>query len=261
MARIRNGILGGYRGKLGNTIGQVYRGVEVVRTLPQSVYNPQTLEQQEHRKIFSELARILSGAVNCMQFSRLSREFQYNAYNEVFRSNWRNAVTNNEIDYQKLNFGTFWGAPLDNFTIDVFEGIGDFEKYYVADLAWFGCDNGVDAFEDDQIMIVCVVQPVNGFSYVCFSQFLQATRGKTDDKEGVQIPIIEKNRLAGGDIVQVYNGTSGRGFPRGKRNPKEVVNIPARYPQPNPPGYGASQQSTAPSGFNTLAWCYSYAVQ
>lgn len=261
MARIRNGILGGYRGKLGNTIGQVYRGIEVVRSLPQLVTNPQTTEQVAHRQTFSELARILSGAVNCLQFSRLSREFQYNAFNEVFRSNWRQAVSNNTIDFQKLNFGSFWGAPLDDLEVEIVSGAGDYEKYLLVELSWEGYNNDIDAFADDQVMLVCVAKPLNGTPFVFYSEFLEDTRGQTGGKTGASYPVIDKGVLSSGDIVHVYCGINGNNKPRGKGNPKEVINIPARYPAPAPPGYGANQQGTAPSGCNTLAWCYSYELQ
>ena len=62
MARIRDGLFGGFSGKLGNIVGVFRNGSYHLRTVPARVSNPKTPEQQANRTAFgmrSTLARRL----------------------------------------------------------------------------------------------------------------------------------------------------------------------------------------------------------
>lgn len=52
MGTINQGILGGFRGKVGNVVGFFWKGQAVMRSLAGSVANPQTLAQRVHRAHF-----------------------------------------------------------------------------------------------------------------------------------------------------------------------------------------------------------------
>ena len=54
MARIKQGILGGFSGKIGNIVGSSWKGIAVMKTLPLSVSNPRTAKQVTQRGYFSE---------------------------------------------------------------------------------------------------------------------------------------------------------------------------------------------------------------
>lgn len=54
MARIKQGILGGFSGKIGNIVGSSWKGIAVMKTLPLSVSNPRTAKQVAQRGYFSE---------------------------------------------------------------------------------------------------------------------------------------------------------------------------------------------------------------
>jgi len=53
MGKLKKGILGGFSGKVGNLIGQNWKGIDVLRTMPESVANPKTSAQMEQRNKFS----------------------------------------------------------------------------------------------------------------------------------------------------------------------------------------------------------------
>lgn len=62
MAKLVGGPLGSYRGKAGGTIGTSWKGIPVVKAMPLSVANPDTVLQQAQRGKFSqcvEVARLL----------------------------------------------------------------------------------------------------------------------------------------------------------------------------------------------------------
>lgn len=258
MARIRNGILGGYRGKLGNTIGQVYRGVEVVRALPQSVDNPNTPAQQEHRTAFADLARLLSGANNCIQYSVLQRRYQYNGFNAVLHDNFSRVVIKDTINLSALTFGTYYGRPLDNLEVYFKEGQDESANYWGAEMLWDGYDNGINATKDDQIMIVCVVVPKTGKPFVAFSQFIDVKRGGTGTKNTCFVPLVDILRAHNFGEAYVFNGVvysrpiEHERHPGRPKNPREVINIPATYPAPSPLGIGLNPQSNVPSYCNTM---------
>lgn len=54
MAKIDEGCVGGFRGKLGPVVGYQWRGQWCVRSLPGRVHNPRTEEQQRHRMMFKQ---------------------------------------------------------------------------------------------------------------------------------------------------------------------------------------------------------------
>lgn len=58
MARLDQGLLGGYSGKLGTTVGATWKGINVVRTYQPNVANPNTQLQRDHRSKFKEIAQI-----------------------------------------------------------------------------------------------------------------------------------------------------------------------------------------------------------
>lgn len=60
MAKIPNGILGGVSGKIGGVIGSSWKGINVVKTRPLSVANPNTVPQQTQRKKFTGVTKFAS---------------------------------------------------------------------------------------------------------------------------------------------------------------------------------------------------------
>ena len=53
MGKIKQGILGGFSGKVGNVIGTSWKGISVVKVMPQSVANPKTTPQEAQRTLLS----------------------------------------------------------------------------------------------------------------------------------------------------------------------------------------------------------------
>ena len=55
MGKIKQGILGGFKGKVGTVIGASWNGIAYMRGLPQSVRNPKTAAQEAQRTFFREV--------------------------------------------------------------------------------------------------------------------------------------------------------------------------------------------------------------
>ena len=60
MGKIKQGILGGFRGKVGTVIGASWNGISYMRGLAQSVKNPKTAAQTTQRSFFKEVLDIAS---------------------------------------------------------------------------------------------------------------------------------------------------------------------------------------------------------
>ena len=55
MGKIKQGILGGFKGKVGTVIGSSWNGIAYIRGLAQSVKNPKTAAQLQQRAYFKDL--------------------------------------------------------------------------------------------------------------------------------------------------------------------------------------------------------------
>ena len=60
MGKIKQGILGGFKGKVGTVIGSSWNGIAYMKGLPQSVKNPRTDAQVQQRNFFKELQGLVS---------------------------------------------------------------------------------------------------------------------------------------------------------------------------------------------------------
>lgn len=64
MAIIKRGILGGFSNKIGNVVGTSWKGISVMRSLPQSVHNPRTGLQIRQRQKFATVSAIGSSILD-----------------------------------------------------------------------------------------------------------------------------------------------------------------------------------------------------
>lgn len=100
MAKIKNGILGGISGTVGNVVGGRWRGIDYIRSKPSSVKNPKTEAQMAQRMRFSMV----------MNFLRKSRPFitigfrnggqGQTAMNRAMSLNVREAITGTYPDLE-----------------------------------------------------------------------------------------------------------------------------------------------------------------
>lgn len=60
MSKFKNGILGGFSGKVGNVVGATWKGLNVMKVIPASVSNPRTPGQMAVRSRFAMMGHFLS---------------------------------------------------------------------------------------------------------------------------------------------------------------------------------------------------------
>ena len=71
MGKIKQGILGGFKGKVGTVIGASWNGIAYMRGLAQSVKNPKTAGQTTQRGFFKDILDIVG------QFSKEQLAFLF----------------------------------------------------------------------------------------------------------------------------------------------------------------------------------------
>lgn len=111
MGIIKRGILGGFRKKVANVVGSSWKGIAVIKSLPLSVANPNTIAQQFVRSKFRLCSRfassILSSTIKPL-WDRYAQ--QMSGYNMFVRRNIDVFNAINIIDPQDLKISEgIWG--------------------------------------------------------------------------------------------------------------------------------------------------------
>lgn len=103
MGKIKQGILGGFSGKVGNVIGTSWKGISVVKVMPQSVANPRTTAQVTQRNsltlVVSFATQILAGFIKPL-WDRFAQGMS--GYNDFISSNIQFFSDPAAIDYSSL---------------------------------------------------------------------------------------------------------------------------------------------------------------
>lgn len=107
MAKIKNGFLDRFEGKLGPAVGYQWKGRACVRSLQPFPHNPQTPAQQRHRSCFRTLSRLASDMLPVVRigFRGPAREGQTSEYNCFMRTNNQCVCMVNDevqVDYAAL---------------------------------------------------------------------------------------------------------------------------------------------------------------
>ena len=93
MAIIKRGILGGFSNKIGNVVGTSWKGISVMRSLPQSVHNPKTEAQVEQRTNFAVASKLgsqlLDAVIKPFWDKRAIRMSGYNLWLQKNLDHWR----------------------------------------------------------------------------------------------------------------------------------------------------------------------------
>ena len=112
MAIIKRGILGGFSNKIGNVVGTSWKGISVMRSLPQSVHNPKTPAQEEQRTNFAVASKLgsqlLDAVIKPFWDKRAIRMSGYNLWVQTNLDFWRKNATSYN-DYVRI----VEGAPIE----------------------------------------------------------------------------------------------------------------------------------------------------
>lgn len=140
MGRIKQGILGGFSGRVGTVVGSSWKNVSYMRALAISVSNPRTMKQQAQRGRFLKSLRFLCAVVPYVRTGYKQLAQGCSAFNAAMSYVLRHAVTgsgtNLAVDYERalvargtlmpvLNAAVAKEAGKLSFSWDDNSGMGD----------------------------------------------------------------------------------------------------------------------------------------
>lgn len=215
MGIIKQGILGGFSGKVGKVVGGAWKGIDYMRSLATSVANPKTQPQVTVRSNFSTIAKIMASANTLLKKSNWRLAKKQSAFNAAVRINYDNAIVNDEIDMEKLSFGEFSRKELTNLRT-VFEN--DSTNLSLK-LTWENDADGIVSFDDDMVAVVIVRISAEGKFEETIVNYNDAKR--EDCEVHVHIGLVET--FARGDTFYAYAGAG-----HNPQKPSETIKIPAK---------------------------------
>ena len=198
MAVIKQGILGGISGKIGNVVGSSWKGIAVLKSLPLSVANPRTVLQTAQRNALKGIvavSRLLLGSIIQPLWNPFAqRESGYNAFVSQNISTFVGAVFTNFSDFFSQR-----GALTNAATIAVAATKDD----NTIQVTWVDNDGVSDALGTDDINVVVY----NATQDTWYSDPAAAKR--FEQIRDLVVPAIET-----GDLLKVYVGASRPNFSR-----------------------------------------------
>ena len=194
MGKIKQGILGGFRGKVGTVIGASWNGISYMRGLAQSHKNPKTAAQMQQRAFFKELHGLVS---------QLSDEQLASLFPTVTRG-----MTRRNMLTRQLAAAAAVEDDVKSVDLSVMEGIGSGERIDSPMLESMVSDtNGVlDIYAEPEAAVLIGKPAEANFIAVAYN-ITQKKIGIfntdiTDPSMGVSVPV--GNWAEQGDSVRFY---------------------------------------------------------
>ena len=194
MGKIKQGILGGFRGTVGTVIGSSWNGIAYMKGKPQSVKNPRTDAQVQQRTFFKELHGLVS---------QLSDEQLASLFPNVTRG-----LTRRNMLTRQLAAAAAVEDDVKTVDLSTLEGIGNGERINSPMLESLVSDtNGVlDIYAEPEAAEMIGKPAVANFIAVAYN-LTQKTIGifntnVTDPSMGVDVPV--GNWAEEGDSVRFY---------------------------------------------------------
>jgi len=230
MASIRNGILGGFNGKVGDVIGQNYAGISTMRAVPKYVSNPKTPAQQYHRKRMALAGSFLSAFNRGLSFSTWNKSSVKNAFNNALRNNLKYFDLDESgkltTDLFSLKLGEYVGEPLYDAAITL-QDLEPDQEYIKATLTWNNKFDSPWMSPNDSIILFAVQEISKGFYKPLYCDVLDKERG--DGSADIIIPCGLD--VVTGTIIYFTVAVVAQCKTRVGHNPQkpsEVIKIPAK---------------------------------
>ena len=170
MAIIKRGILGGFSKKIGSVVGSSWKGIAVMKSLPLSVANPNTVKQQGVRKPFAacvSLASILLGIFIKRVWNRGA--MQMSGFNAFVQANVKTAFqASGALTLNELNISPSSESPATIELADCQTG------HETATIHW---DADIVGNQQNSDLAVCLILDQNGVYLGCSAFSVQRSDG------------------------------------------------------------------------------------
>ena len=214
MGKIKQGILGGFSGKVGTVVGGAWKGIDYMRSLATSISNPKSPAQVIVRTNFATIAKIMSKANPIIKTSDWKKAKKQTAYNAAIRINYHGAIVDGVIDFERLTFGEFSTTELAELQSSF--GNNDDEFFFKAN--WSYNEETEASYADDPVAVVVVRKPVDGSAEEVFIDYMNVVR----EERQFRMTIGSMNSFKPGDVFYAYIGTGH------KPDPRKLIQIPEK---------------------------------
>lgn len=230
MARIRNGILGGFSNKVGEVIGQNYAGISTMRAMPKYVTNPKTQAQEAWRAKMAVAGSFFSVFNRALSFTSFNKSSVNNAFNGAMRKNLKafNQKQNYGIqpDLFSLYLGECVGAELNDFSFDSCELDTD-KGALTCEFSWGGKSDSDFASDNDSIVVMLAYLSGNNECVALYGDVLPVER----HAEACTLTFnVGEDVVAGGNCYVAVGVVAESCIIAGHNpnKPKEIIKIPAK---------------------------------
>ncbi len=163
MGRIKQGILGGFSGKVGTVIGGNWKSISYMRARPQNVKNPRTEAQLKQRSKFLLVLNLLKPLNPVLRIGWKHYANNQSPFNAATAHTLANAITgtypNYEIDYTKVLISSGALTPIANPLIAANAG--------VINLHWED-NSGIGTAKATDKLLFAAVNPTKGETITVF---------------------------------------------------------------------------------------------
>lgn len=141
MGTIKQGILGGFNGKVGTVVGSSWKGITYMRGQAQHVKNPRTAGQVYSRTAFKAVSAALSPIASTLRLTFAKSAGKMSAFNKAVSINLKEAVEDVEgiptVNYEKLILSK---GNLPQFDYCIIDDISENGHYYISTINGFQID-------------------------------------------------------------------------------------------------------------------------
>jgi len=99
MGKIKQGILGGFSGKVGSVVGSSWKGISYMRGKAVSIKNPRTLQQMMHRNKFAAALSVLQPITAFLRVGFKRYAHRKSEFNAAMSYTVKNAIAGTYPDY------------------------------------------------------------------------------------------------------------------------------------------------------------------
>lgn len=133
MGTIKQGILGGFNGKVGTVIGSSWKGITYMKGRAQHVKNPRTAGQIYQRNAMKAIALALRPIASILSITFKNSAQKMSGYNKAVSINYKEAIVNQDgqpvVDFSKLILSKGTLKAFRSLFIEDYSGNGN---YYVS---------------------------------------------------------------------------------------------------------------------------------
>jgi hypothetical protein len=198
MAKIKQGILGGFSGSVANVVGSSWKGIPVMKSKPLSVANPQTPKQMQQRRKFKAASATAAGCKNAIIKPFWDKKAQYmTGVNAFMKENVKNYKDNGDITFGQMVFskGKIGATPAISAILNA---AGD-----ELTVLWDESDIPVNGSTDDEVCFVALAADGTVVGVVGLGNY-----DRSDSSASV--PINKDLKKLAEDLVMLFMSKDGK---------------------------------------------------